>query len=83
MTGRTKDFRLVHFAVDPANPPRIGDAVTSVITAATPNFIVAEGLPLLIRATAGGDAHQRRVAESGPQPIMVGMPKLADLKARY
>jgi len=83
MTGRTKDFRLVHFAIDPANPPRIGDAVTSVITSATPNFIVAENLPLSIRATAGGDAHERRVAESGPQPIMVGMPKLSDLKARY
>lgn len=83
MTGRTKDFRLVHFAIDPANPPRIGDAVTSVITSATPNFIVAEQLPLSIRSTAGGDAHERRVAESGPQPIMVGMPKLADLKARY
>ena len=83
MTGRTPDFRLVHFAIDPAQPPRIGDAVTSTITAATPNFIVADGLPLHIRATAGGDAHQRRIAESGPQPIMVGMPKLADLKARY
>lgn len=83
MTGRTPDFRLVHFAIDPAQPPRIGDAVTSTITAATPNFIVADGLPLHIRATAGGDAHQRRMAESGPQPIMVGMPKLADLKARY
>jgi tRNA-2-methylthio-N6-dimethylallyladenosine synthase len=82
MTGRSKDFRLVHFGIDAQNPPRIGDAVTVEINSASPNFVVAEGLPQDIRRTAGGDAHEARVRESGPTPIMVGMPTLATLKAR-
>ncbi|CAB4531893.1 unannotated protein [freshwater metagenome] len=82
MTGRSKDFRLVHFGIDADNPPRIGDAVTVAITSASPNFVVAENLPIHIRKTAGGDAHEARMRESGPTPIMVGMPTLATLKAR-
>ena len=82
MTGRSKDFRLVHFGIDSENPPRIGDAVTVEINSASPNFVVAEGLPQDIRRTAGGDAHEARMRESGPTPIMVGMPTLATLKAR-
>jgi tRNA-2-methylthio-N6-dimethylallyladenosine synthase len=82
MTGRSKDFRLVHFAIDQQNPPRIGDAVTVEISSASPNFVVAENLPLNIRKTPGGDAHEARMKESGPTPIMVGMPTLANLKAR-
>ena len=82
MTGRSKDFRLVHFGIDAQNPPRIGDAVTVEINSASPNFVVAEGLPQDIRRTAGGDAHEARMRESGPTPIMVGMPTLATLKAR-
>jgi tRNA-2-methylthio-N6-dimethylallyladenosine synthase len=80
MSGRTKDFRLTHFAVDPENAPRPGDAVTSLITQASPNFILAEGLPTNTRKTRGGDAQEARVKEMGPQPIMVGMPTLAKLK---
>jgi tRNA-2-methylthio-N6-dimethylallyladenosine synthase len=82
MTGRLKDFRLAHFAVDPANAPRPGDAITTVITEASPNFVIASGLPLDIRKTRGGDATEARAKESGPTPIMVGMPTLAALKAR-
>ncbi len=80
MSGRTKDFRLTHFAVDPENAPRPGDAVTSLITQASPNFVLAEGLPTNIRKTRGGDAQEARSKEMGPQPIMVGMPTLAKLK---
>ena len=82
MTGRLKDFRLAHFAVDPANPPRPGDAITTVITEASPNFVIASNLPIDIRKTRGGDATQARAHEAGPTPIMVGMPTLAALKAR-
>jgi tRNA-2-methylthio-N6-dimethylallyladenosine synthase len=80
MSGRTKDFRLTHISIDPKNPPRPGDAVTSMITQASPNFILAQGLPLNIRKTSGGDAHEARTKEMGPEPIMVGMPTLATLK---
>jgi tRNA-2-methylthio-N6-dimethylallyladenosine synthase len=82
MTGRTKDFRLTHFAVDPQNAPRPGDAVDVLISKAAPNFILAEQTPLSIRRTRGGDATQARANEAGPQPIMVGMPTLSQLKAR-
>lgn len=82
MTGRTKDFRLTHFAVDPKNSPRPGDAVEVQISKAAPNFILAEDLPISIRKTRGGDATAARAAQMGPQPIMVGMPTLSQLKAR-
>lgn len=82
MTGRTKDFRLAHFAVDETNQPRPGDAVITKITSASPNFILAEGLPISVRKTRGGDATQARSKESGSKAIMVGMPTLSQLKAR-
>lgn len=82
MTGRTKDFRLAHFAVDENNQPRPGDAVISKITKASPNFVLAEDAPISIRKTRGGDATEARSKESGASAIMVGMPTLSQLKAR-
>jgi len=82
MTGRTKDFRLAHFAVEEGNSPRPGDAVISKITKASPNFILAEEAPISIRNTRGGDATETRSKESGTTAIMVGMPTLSQLKAR-
>ena len=82
MTGRTKDFRLAHFAVEESNMPRPGDAVISKITKASPNFILAEGTPISVRKTSGGDATAARSKESGSTAIMVGMPSLSQLKAR-
>jgi tRNA-2-methylthio-N6-dimethylallyladenosine synthase len=81
MSGRTKDFRLTHFAIDPKNPPRPGDAVISKITSAAPNFILADELPVSIRRTRGGAATEDRVKESN-QPIMVGMPSLEVLRSK-
>jgi tRNA-2-methylthio-N6-dimethylallyladenosine synthase len=82
MTGRTKDFRLAHFAIEEGNSPRPGDAVISKITKASPNFILAEDAPVSIRNTRGGDATEARSKESGTTAIMVGMPTLSQLKAR-
>ena len=82
MTGRTKDFRLAHFAIEEGNSPRPGDAVISKITKASPNFILAEEAPISIRNTRGGDATEARSKESGSTTIMVGMPTLSQLKAR-
>lgn len=81
-TGRTPDFRLTHFAIDSNNPPRPGDAVISKITSATANFILADDLPISVRATRGGDATEARSMESTSGPLMVGMPSLATLKER-
>jgi len=73
MTGRTKDFRLAHFAIDEKNSPRPGDAIISKITKASPNFIVADESPISIRKTRGGDASAARSKEVGSTAIMVGM----------
>ena len=56
--------------------------LTVEITKASPNFVIAEGMPISIRKTVGGDASEARSKEAGPQPLMVGMPTLMQLKAR-
>ena len=81
-SGRTSDFRLTHFAIDPKNLPRIGDAVKTKITSATANFILADELPIEVRRTKGGDATEARSKEIKKGPLMVGMPSLATLKAK-
>jgi len=75
LNGRTPDFRLVHFEAENIRP---GDIATVVIESASPNFMV--GSLQSVRATRGGDAYDARVKESGPQPLMLGMPTLAALK---
>ena len=75
-SGRTPDFRLVHFTSEPVRP---GDAVTVEITAASPNFMVADKF-ISLRKTKGGDAQEQRKKEAGPQPLMLGMPSLQTLK---
>ena len=82
VTGRTKDFRLAHFAVDPKKPPRSGDAVISKITQSSPNFILSDEEPVSVRKTRGGDASEARSKESERVPLMVGMPSLQVLRTK-
>jgi tRNA-2-methylthio-N6-dimethylallyladenosine synthase len=84
MSGRARDNRLVHFT--PADPaPRPGDVITSVVTSASPHYLIADGTPLSLRRTAGGDAWAARraaaangPAAAGPAPdessVLLGMP---------
>src|SRR5450755_82401 len=59
MSGRARDNRLVHFA--PAGTgPRPGDMVTTVVTRGAPHYLLADGAPLTVRRTRGGDAWQAR-----------------------
>ena len=79
--GRTPDFRLVHIPLsNPEFPYRPGDFVTVEISHASPNFMRAEKI-ISLRKSRGGDAHEARLSELGPQPIMVGMPTLKRLKS--
>ena len=55
MSGRARDNRLVHFA-PPERAPRPGDVITTVITGATPHYLLADGVPVTVRRTRGGDA---------------------------
>jgi tRNA-2-methylthio-N6-dimethylallyladenosine synthase len=85
MSGRARDNRLVHFT-PPEPAPRPGDIVTTVVTSASPHYLLADGEPLSVRATRGGDAWQARQAqpdraddaraEDGTAPVLLGMPAL-------
>jgi tRNA-2-methylthio-N6-dimethylallyladenosine synthase len=73
MTGRARDGRLVHFAVDaPADSAvRPGDIVTTVVTAAAPHHLIADAGVTSHRRTRAGDAH---AAGQRPRGIGLGMP---------
>ncbi len=58
-SGRARDNRLVHFAPS-GTEPRPGDVVTTVVTEAAPHYLIADGTPLAVRRTRGGDAWQAR-----------------------
>jgi tRNA-2-methylthio-N6-dimethylallyladenosine synthase len=72
MTGRSEDFRLVHFAnsID----ARPGDEVEVSITQASAHYLI--GTPGKVRATRGGDAHAARTAEKKSAATLLGMPTL-------
>jgi tRNA-2-methylthio-N6-dimethylallyladenosine synthase len=78
LTGRSEDFRLVHF--DNASAARPGDFVDVEITDASAHYLI--GRELSHMTTRGGDAHARRTAEVSSIPgVMLGIPvvKKADL----
>ena len=81
VNGRTPDFRLVHVDSGELRPGemRPGDIASVIIKESSPNFMV--GSLQSVRATPGGDAHEARSKDAGPQPIMVGMPTLKSLKS--
>jgi tRNA-2-methylthio-N6-dimethylallyladenosine synthase len=80
-SGRARDNRLVHFAPS-GTAPRPGDVVTTVVTQAAPHYLIADGPPLAVRRTRGGDAWQARrdgladpaAAGDGAAPVPLGMP---------
>ncbi len=87
MSGRARDNRLVHFA--PASTaPRPGDVVTTVVTRAAPHYLIADGEPLAVRRTKGGEAWAARQPGQGdgtraesapgdrPGQVLLGMPAL-------
>ncbi len=87
MSGRARDNRLVHFT--PAQPaPRPGDVITTLVTGAAPHYLLADGVPVSVRQTRGGDAwaerETRRSGHGTPDGVvLLGMPttltRLADL----
>lgn len=71
ITGRSEDFRLVHF--DPIPGIRPGDFVEVRIDEASAHYLLGTALALI--PTRGGDAHAARTAEvNGPTPTMLGIP---------
>ena len=56
--------------------PRPGDLVTTVVTRAAPHYLVADGGPVSVRRTPGGEAWQARQDRPGAvaAAVPLGMP---------
>jgi tRNA-2-methylthio-N6-dimethylallyladenosine synthase len=71
MTGRSEDFRLVHFSAD--TDARPGDCVDVTITEGSAHYLIGDSID--VTRTRGGDAHQARVAEAEiTRATNLGMP---------
>jgi tRNA-2-methylthio-N6-dimethylallyladenosine synthase len=66
MSGRARDNRLVHFTPPADEVPRPGDVITTVVSRAAPHYLIADGAPLAVRRTRGGDAWQARADGAVP-----------------
>ena len=69
MTGRSEDFRLVHFSSD--TDARPGDFVDVKITQSSAHYLIGDAVA--VHRTRGGDAHAVRTA---PASTTLGMPKV-------
>lgn len=69
LTGKTEDFRLVHF--DASSQARPGDFVDLEITDASAHYLIATELAHL--KTRGGDAHEARTKQA-PTATTLGIP---------
>jgi len=73
VSGRARDHRLVHVAIDPAiGVPRPGDIVSAVVTHAAPHHLVADHI-LDLRRTRAGDLTET-VETSVAAGVSLGMP---------
>ncbi len=72
MTGRSEDFRLVHFSNSADARP--GDEVEVAITQGSAHYLIGD--PGIVRATRGGDAHTARIAEKKSSATLLGMPSV-------
>ncbi|CAN2202949.1 MiaB 2-methylthioadenine synthetase [Candidatus Nanopelagicaceae bacterium] len=69
MTGKSEDFRLVHFDAD--TDARPGDFVDVHITEASAHYLIGSAESVI--RTRGGDAH---AAKSAPASTSLGIPKV-------
>jgi len=69
MTGRSEDFRLVHFSSQ--TDARPGDFVDVEISEASAHYLIGDAVSVI--RTRGGDAHTARTA---PATTTLGMPKV-------
>jgi tRNA-2-methylthio-N6-dimethylallyladenosine synthase len=74
MTGRSEDFRLVHFSSD--TDARPGDFVDVKITESSAHYLIGDAIS--VTRTRGGDAHTARTAPvtAPPTSTTLGMPKV-------
>jgi tRNA-2-methylthio-N6-dimethylallyladenosine synthase len=70
LTGKTEDFRLVHF--DATSQARPGDFVDVTITDASAHYLIGNETAHI--KTRGGDAYAANLAQATPQPLLLGIP---------
>jgi tRNA-2-methylthio-N6-dimethylallyladenosine synthase len=76
LSGRSEDFRLIHFDFDNSEGIRPGDFVTGKISDAKPFYLLASGAPITWRKSRGGDAFEARKEEAQISGVLLGMPAL-------
>jgi tRNA-2-methylthio-N6-dimethylallyladenosine synthase len=76
MSGRARDGRLVHFAVDAQQQKEIrpGDIITTEVTYAAPHHLNADGPVLSHRRTRAGDAFE--AGRTKTPGVMLGLPTI-------
>ena len=72
LTGRSEDFRLVHF--DNTTLARPGDEVTVKISQASAHYLIGDAIS--VRQTRGAQAHQDRIEGKDKSATMLGIPTL-------
>jgi len=72
MTGRSEDFRLVHFSSE--TDARPGDFVDVKISESSGHYLIGDSVSVI--RTRGGDAHAARTAPAAPAATILGMPKV-------
>lgn len=84
-TGRARDGRLVHFALDTPWEAQVrpGDIITVMVTEAAPHHLIADAGILTHRRTRAGDAHAARQCPRsiGLGQIPLGMPSVGQHSA--
>ena len=73
LTGRSEDFRLVHF--DSSTDVRPGDFVDVEISRASAHYLIGDAKS--VTRSRGGDAHALRTEVRAAQPLLLGMPTRA------
>jgi tRNA-2-methylthio-N6-dimethylallyladenosine synthase len=88
LSGRARDYRLVHFAIpEGTEAPRPGDVVEVAVTRAAPHHLVADsgvqGGLFTVRRTAGGDAWAALQEAPGSRrpAVTLGMPSVGRPRA--
>lgn len=79
-SGKSRDFRLVHF--DSTTDIRPGDVAQVRIGGAKAHFIVGQGEPIAVRRTRGGDAFESRQKEAATTGVMLGIPTLKSVAGK-
>jgi tRNA-2-methylthio-N6-dimethylallyladenosine synthase len=79
-SGKSRDFRLVHFDSLPEMRP--GDICEVEVGEAKAHFVLGKGQPTNLRKTRGGDAFEARKKEAENSGVMLGIPTLKSIPAK-